>query len=170
MHKEEIIQKAEAFCKEHRVNRFPVNVITLCEQCGITVFGHMLPPAVSGFIVIQEEPFQDFGTGHLIVMNSCDSAGRQRFTIAHELAHYVLHREGNEPIYAHRDAGQNDGIEREANIFASNLLMPTALMEKFLRGLDGYPQSVLADQVASAFAVSHEAALVRLDQLGLIGG
>ena len=169
MENNHIVQLAEAFCEKHKVNEFPVNVISICNKLGISVFEQHLPPAVSGFIVVQEEPFRDFGTGSLIVVNAADSPGRKRFTIAHELAHFELHREEG-ALFAHRDAGQNGGIETEANIFASNLLMPEALVRKFLSIFDDIPDDYRIQDVSRAFAVSKEAALVRLSQLGLIGG
>jgi hypothetical protein len=63
-----------------------------------------------------------------IYFKSGRSAGRQRFTVAHELGHYLLHRRKypdgfrcNEEAVDARDGNQ---IEREANEFASGLLMP----------------------------------------------
>ena len=170
MKKETIIQKAEAFCKEHQVDQFPVNIVSICNRLNISVFERPLPSGVSGFIVIQEEPFKNFETGRLIMVNSSDSAARKRFTIAHELAHYVLHKKEGEPIYAHRDAGQHGGIETEANIFASNLLMPKALVKKYLSIFDDCTNRFRVEQLALASAVSNEAAHIRLDQLGLMGG
>lgn len=56
------------------------------------------------------------------------SPGRQRFTVAHELGHYLLHRrarpEGFRCGEAAVDARDGIQIEREANDFAATLLMP----------------------------------------------
>ena len=62
-----------------------------------------------------------------------DNCSIVRFTIAHELAHYILHRNGNK-LYAHRDSDVEgvikSSIEREANFFAANVLMPEKLIEE----------------------------------------
>ena len=173
MLKSDIMQKAKDFCSEHSIEEYPVRIVDLCKKMGISVFEEYLPKDVSGFIVIQEEPFHDYNSGRVIVANLSDSAERRRFTIAHELAHYLLHRDDNQPLYAHRDAGQNGGIEREANIFASNILMPEDLVRSFLDEIkdevpgklfDSYKIILLADQ----FAVSRPAAETRLKELNLL--
>lgn len=64
---------------------------------------------------------------------ACADDGRHRFTIAHEIGHYFLHRDGV------KLARVNDGYilqayrnpEWQANIFGSELLMPN----KLIRGL-----------------------------------
>lgn len=174
MFKSDVVRRAKEFCLEHSIEEYPVRIVDLCKKMGISVFEEYLPEDVSGFIVIQEEPFHDYNSGKVIVVNLSDSAERRRFTIAHELAHYILHRDDNQSLYAHRDAGQNGGIEREANIFASNILMPEDLVRSFMDEMedeapgklfDSYKVILLADQ----FAVSKPAAEVRLKELKLIG-
>ena len=71
--------------------------------------------------------------------------GRRRFTIAHELGHWVLHRPGQQSLFCRRatvapedaNAGRRRAarpplpeIEEEANAFAAALLMPAALIER----------------------------------------
>ena len=175
MQKSEIMKRAEQFCIKHDIMQYPVKIVELCRAEGISVFEEYLPRDVSGFIVIQEEEFENYGTGRLIVINLADSARRRRFTIAHELAHYILHRDESQPYYAHRDAGQNGGIEREANIFAGSILMPKHLVASALDDMSG---TVFGDalpfmkinHIAKEFAVSKDAAQVRLDQLSLLRG
>ena len=134
----------------------------------IKVYEEYLSDDVSGFIVIQKENFHQYNSNRVIVVNLSDSARRRRFTIAHELAHYVLHK-GNDELFAHRDAGQNDGIEHEANVFATNILMPKDLVFKVLDGVWSKMPSVLKIRhVADTFAVSLSAAQVRLEQLNIV--
>jgi len=171
MTKADIINKAERFCKENNIGSYPVDVVKLCRARDIWVFECLLPSDVSGFIVIQDEPFENFGTGRLIAVNVSDSAARKRFTIAHELAHFILHKKEGEAIYAHRDAGQSNEIERQANTFASNILMPKPLVLDVLSGIArGAHPSVMVDRVSYCFAVSADAAAVRLSQLGYVRG
>lgn len=55
-----------------------------------------------------------------------NSPGRSNFTIAHEFGHYVLHRKRQAQFQCSDDdaLGQGATIEREADEFASYLLMP----------------------------------------------
>jgi predicted transcriptional regulator len=93
---------------------------------------------------------------------------RRRFTIAHELGHLVLHA-GNSAAPAvfcrhvgSTEAAISDAIEREANHFAAELLMPGDLMRAAVARGETDPD-VLGDR----FEVSPVAAAWRLFNLGL---
>ena len=171
MNKREIYQRAQKFCLEHHIEEYPVKIVGLCNECGFEVHAEPLPQDVAGFIVVQDEPFTKFKTGKVIICNSNDRASRQRFTIAHELAHFVLHRNESQKFFAHRDVGQRGGIETEADLFAAQILMPADLVfkafEKLEKELRVVPQSMKARYIADEFAVSVEAAHIRLEQLGV---
>jgi Zn-dependent peptidase ImmA (M78 family) len=73
----------------------------------------------------------DLGRVVGIIYNSKDSVGRQRFTISHELGHYILdHLKSHKIKLEAIKIKTKNPIEREANIFAANLLMPDFLMKK----------------------------------------
>ena len=96
---------------------------------------------------------------------------RHRFTIAHEIGHWVCHcLEGRaaklEPSYCRATDIANDvdrKIEREANIFASELLMPEAAVRAAWGDLQD------AEAVAARMDVSPLAMGWRLFNLGLVG-
>ena len=90
---------------------------------------------------------------------------RRRFTIAHELGHFVLHRSAQasflcdkEGVYSGIDTLKK--IEREANDFASNLLIPGKILHHRIDGkhIDFH----LLSQLAKDFKVSLEAMCIRL--------
>ncbi|MBA2241083.1 MAG: ImmA/IrrE family metallo-endopeptidase [Solirubrobacterales bacterium] len=66
--------------------------------------------------------------------------GRRRFTIGHELGHWVMHRTGQQSLFCRRaqvepaepeDAGARPPLpvgEQEANVFAAALMMPAHLI------------------------------------------
>lgn len=173
MRNAEVIRKAEQFCTEHKIDAYPVDPISLCREYDFSVFEQPLDPEVSGFIVSQKENFMKYGSGKVIVVNASDRPRRQNFTVAHELAHYVLHRNPDDEIYAHRDAGQSGSIEHEANLFASCILMPENLIEEALERMHNrlwYDSSDLGIiiYIADEFLVSEEAAAIRLKQLKII--
>jgi hypothetical protein len=94
-----------------------------------------------------------------------DCPERSRFTIAHELGHFVLHRELQSRFECDNSgviSGQFDGrnIEREANEFASNLLMPLDVLRQLLGDQRKVTLQLLSD-IARAFQVSLEALCLR---------
>lgn len=64
--------------------------------------------------------------GWVISINSLHNEKRQRFTLAHELGHYILHKEKNsefkDAVFFRNEV--LDSMEYKANEFASELLMP----------------------------------------------
>jgi hypothetical protein len=91
--------------------------------------------------------------------------GRQRFTLAHEIGHYVLHK--NNP-HGRFDTGHQFAIwneaneEAEANIFAAELLMPDYLFTPRLkrqspsfRNLDQLAEDFSASRLATALQYVH---------------
>ena len=89
---------------------------------------------------------------------------RQRFTICHEIAHFVL---GHNPVVCtFNERSVSDPMrpnEHQANVFAAKLLMPEALVREHWRQLRDYRA------VAEVFLVSPEAMWRRLDGLDLLG-
>jgi hypothetical protein len=105
------------------------------------------------------------GTKWLLLYNSGSaSEGRQRFTIAHEFGHYLLHRQrqaafncGDDDIAAGRDP--EGDLEGEADEFAATLLMP---LDDFRRQVAGQPVDFdLLSRCADRYGVSLTAATLR---------
>ena len=102
--------------------------------------------------------------GHwLIRVNKLHDKKRQRFTIAHELGHYVYHKEdGQEFVDTTFFRGMtSDNLEYTANKFASELLMPE---EQVRQLIDRENVRNIAD-LASRFGVSSSAMLYRVKEL-----
>jgi|GEM_PF-419609 len=97
-----------------------------------------------------------------IFINSGDSLVRQRFTLAHEIGHAVLHEAVDKVDYRSNFSAPGDYKEREANQFASELLMPTELFRS------AWQERRDTFRMAAYFAVSHEAATYKAKNLGLI--
>lgn len=99
-----------------------------------------------------------------IFYNGKASPERRRFTIAHELGHFILHRGqrqsfncDKESVYSGIDTIRV--IEREADDFASNLLMPGDLLREWISNqrIDLHVLSAIAKR----FQVSFEALCIR---------
>lgn len=102
-----------------------------------------------------------------IYFDSNEHGNRQRFTVAHELAHHVLgHTQNGE---YHRDqvgnysTGTRDYREIEANQFAAELLMPEDAIYQLV-SREGVNST---SRLASIFNVSEEAMHWRLRALGM---
>jgi hypothetical protein len=111
-------------------------------------------------------------------ISAADPLPRRRFTAAHELAHFLLHRSIMGRFRADTDAtlreaddDVTDRIEREANRFAAELLMPEDVCRARAAELrEKYrccPRGVLVYRLASELLVSREALRYRLLSLGV---
>lgn len=110
----------------------------------------------------------------IIGINSSHPTSRQRFSIAHELGHLVLHRDeqfhvDEKPPIRFRDQESSlatNSDEIEANQFASELLMPENLV---MREIDKLPDDIDPEDavrhLADRFRVSEQAMTVRLNRL-----
>lgn len=146
--------------------KIPVDIIEIANLNDIKVFGGELDKKISGAIRYnkKEERFE-------ILVNKNDVRVRQRFTIAHELGHYFLHREylKNEELHIdsvlYRADEEKDEEARkreiEVNYFAGALLMNKTLVEKLRK------ENTITE-LAEIFDVSVSAMTVRLDILGLL--
>jgi hypothetical protein len=104
-----------------------------------------------------------------ILINQCQGEQRQRFTIAHELGHFLLdnHRSKESEGFrcsrgdfaADRTAKMTRAMkmEVEANEFAAELLMPTRLVGKLLARSPGVEMEHIL-RIAAEFNVSKESA------------
>lgn len=108
----------------------------------------------------------------VIGVNDTHANTRQRFTIAHEIGHLVLHSEILDKVhvdktfnYALKRDGRSkigqDRMEIEANKFAAELLMPSALLKKELQsGYIDFENGL--EELAKKYAVSVQAMSIKL--------
>lgn len=104
------------------------------------------------------------GNKWIIKINKGHSENRKRFTLGHELAHYILHKSESENFIDtifFRGISINN-IERAANEFAAKLLMP----EKKIKSLVNEKQIRNVGDLANQFGVSAAAMLYRVKQIG----
>jgi len=136
----------------------PVDVHKVAEFLGLKVqTGEISKDGVSAIFQKSE---------NRIIIQRSDVPTRQNFSIAHEIGHFILHKEKAEDVFYREEATNLDKEEKkeeqEANIFAAALLMP----EFFVKRLWNQFPDVLI--LADAFKVSQVAAYFRLKNLKLI--
>ncbi len=135
------MSEARAFIKRFQSSP-PVNVKEIAENLGLRVWEmSTLPENVSGKLFFNEN---GGSSGFSIGVNAQEGYLRKRFTVAHELAHFLLHRSlignGIEDDALYR-SGLSNQLETEANRLAADILMPYSLIERLqkegVRGVDG---------------------------------
>ncbi|MGK2286561.1 ImmA/IrrE family metallo-endopeptidase [Pedomonas sp. V897] len=140
-------------------DRKPVPIEEIITDLGLELVKESLDNEVSGYI--ERKP----DGRYRIVVNGNHPRTRQRFTAAHELGHYIYHRDllgdgvgDNRAYRAEGTRRPNPYIrpqhERQANSFAANVLMPRhALINVGNRN---------TEELAKEFGVSTEAMRIRL--------
>jgi Zn-dependent peptidase ImmA (M78 family) len=121
------------------------------------------------------------GDGGYILVNADDPVPRRRFSAAHELGHFLLHFRlaDADPVGGYlqedetiveEDEEELAAMERQANLFAAELLMPEEMCRKIAaealsRG--GHSPAYLEHKMAGELLVSREAARWRIRALRL---
>jgi hypothetical protein len=118
---------------DHYTANAPVDIIALAEALGLSVQQVVLDdPQCSG--EIRKDVKKGGFAGFSILVNAQHPRVRRRFTVAHEIAHFLLHRDriGNRLIDDRMYRSKlGQGREADANRLAGNLLMPAKLLTKF---------------------------------------
>jgi Zn-dependent peptidase ImmA (M78 family) len=139
----------------------PVQVGLIAERLGLQVFSITLSTEISGLIRRNENGAYE------IHVNNTDAAVRQRFTVCHEIAHYLLHRtlidaEGITDNILYRSKLTNRQ-EAEANKLGAAILLPWPKISEWHQERYGTaPHKLNIEQIASAFRASSLAVGFRL--------
>ncbi len=150
---------------EKYLSHYPVKVGKLADELGIAIKVSSLPTGVSGQIMRN-------GNQIMIRVNRHESRERQRFTIAHELAHFFLHLEliesspeGIKDNVLYR-SGAPEQIEFEANRLAAEIVMPIKQVRDVLsKRFNGIITDETVEALAEIFQVSKAAMEIRLSLL-----
>lgn len=147
---------------EKYASETPVPVFQILKELGLGPDFQMMDDNISGWI--ERRPDGTYG----VAINARHAPVRQRFTAAHELGHFIYHRDllgqGVGDTRAYRAAGTplpNSAIrpvhERQANSFAANLLMPRETIAALrAQGIER------PDALANRLEVSQHAMCIRL--------
>lgn len=163
--------KATNLLKKEGIEKLPVPVEAIARNLGAEIVYEPFKGDVSGMLVRRDD-------GHSIIgVNSTHSNTRQRFTVAHEIAHLLLHK--GKPTFVDSFVrlnlrnGDSTQEEMEANAFAAELLMPHGFVHAQIEDLtQKYPSMArgeLQQRLAKSFKVSAEAMGYRLKNLGIFG-
>lgn len=144
--------------------RVPTDVDAIARDMGLSV--KHVPMGLGRSGAIYRDPESPGQSGFTIEIDSEESRIRQRFTLAHEIAHYVLHRDlmrvGEKVVdnAMYRSQLSTD-YESQANRLAADIVMPKNRVREHF-GDDPDPASL-----AKKFEVSQQAMEIRIKHLGL---
>ena len=177
---EKVDDRARKMLEDTNALSLPVDLDKILAALELELRINPMGEEYSGFLAVDK---------HMIVVNERHPHVRRRFTIAHEIGHYDLHRRDRDPadVFVDRAAYFGDEDEREvyfrhnrlgiadyrmeaeANAYAAGLLMPKELLDRYLeQHADKIDLSKAEDirMVAEAFDVSWPAMGYRLRNFG----
>ncbi|MFS8182957.1 ImmA/IrrE family metallo-endopeptidase [Pseudovibrio denitrificans] len=151
----EVRSEIDEYLAEH-----PVKLGAIAKRLGVKVLLSTLPRGTSGQIGQENGNF-------VIRINRHEAKHRQRFTLAHELAHFLLHRdrivaEGGWSENVLLRSGQPANIEYEANRLASDLVIPSEQLAEVTAEYSGPMTSEVIEDLARRFGVSTAAMEIKL--------
>ena len=132
----------------------------IAKELGLIVRLATLPANISGEI----RQDQSAPSGYIIRINRHESRERQRFSLAHEIAHYLLHRSEigdgviDDVLYRSKLTNRK---EAEANRLAADLIMPWDMIRSEVQNTD-IRNDEARIEIADRFGVSIDALDIRL--------
>jgi hypothetical protein len=138
------------------VTRAPVSLRDVVNHLNLSLVESAREPFAS------EAALLPLGDGHQIRLSGATGERRRRFTIAHEIGHFVLHPQRVSPERGGATNYTTGREEREADAFAAELLMPEHLVRQAALEVGADPR-----RLADHFDVSEQAMSIRLRRLGL---
>jgi Zn-dependent peptidase ImmA (M78 family) len=162
---ENITKKIEKLLKVAGISKLPVDVTKIAEILGLNIKYQPYDDNFSGLLIRH-------GNEATIGVNSVHHENRRRFTIAHEIGHFLLHKGDlilDKDIRVNYRGAVNEHVdyekEREANMFASELLMPTKLLSKDLKRHQlNLMDDEQIEELATKYQVSRQAFMIRISQ------
>lgn len=142
-------------------NSFPIKVGEIAKSLDIVVKKATLSSGISGEI-------KETNGVCTIRINRHDIKARQRFTLAHEIAHFLLHRDkigdGITDDILYRSS-LSDALEAQANRLAADIIMPWFLLKKGLECRTDCKIEEKIEQIAIEAEVSPTAIKIRLGKI-----
>lgn len=163
----------ERLLSEHAVVSAPVPVEKIANSLGVEIRLESADDDLSGFLYRDRQRNLS-----LIGVNADHHPHRQKFTTAHELAHFLLHdfdsvhvdRQFKVWLRGDKASKGTDVEEKEANLFAAEILMPSRFLDRDVRriGTIDLLDEDAIQNLAERYGVSPQAMTFRLAYLGYV--
>jgi len=144
-------------------NEPPINIYLIVESLGIS----LVPTAFDKVAAVVGRAEPRLRRVPWIAVNSSQPSYRQRFSIAHELAHLLLHEE-ELVLHAHYFKKQFEKKEIDADSFASELLLPRDLLGASIENVKAKTTEETVLLLSHLYQVSFAAMAYRLYSLGIV--
>ncbi|MDR9497983.1 MAG: ImmA/IrrE family metallo-endopeptidase [Hydrogenovibrio sp.] len=151
-------QETKNLIRSYQEN-MPVKLGALAKDLGLVVKKSALGARYSGEIRLESELY-------VIRVNRLDSKDRQRFTLAHEIGHFLLHKEYigdgilDDVLYRSQLSNRK---EAEANRLAADILMPWDKLEEIRARHANLKREQRLEKISDEMGVSVPALRIRLD-------
>lgn len=146
----------------------PINLSKLAKKLNLSIYGKSLNKDISGAIL------KTIDGNYIIYVNTDEPFRRQRFTVAHEIAHFILHKDEIDKQLKGNLTELKNGImyrsklsniyETQANQLASEILIPIGKLKDYI--INKKINNI--NELSDIFKVSKHAMQIRLRQGGNI--
>ena len=157
-----LTEKQRAIVEKYQIPKTPkVPLGKIAKELGLIVKLATLPMKISGEI----RPNEDAPSGFIIRINRHEVRARQRFTLAHEIAHYLIHKDKikngiiDNVLYR---SNLSNAQEAEANRFAADLIMPWHILKEHIPSRKSINDEATIEEIANKMEVSRVALKIRL--------
>ena len=166
---------AERLLADTPAGSAPIPLKEIVKSLGVEIHQEAVEDDLSGFL------YRDHKRNLTIIgVNADHPPNRKKFTIAHELGHYLLHdfddvhvdRQFKVWLRNETSSQGTDDEEKEANLFAAEILMPARFIEADVQQIGNFDllnEKVIED-LAKRYGVSSQAMTFRLAYLGYVHG
>lgn len=145
-----------------RATSLPISVSEVCKRERIRLVSYRTGEDLIRRLGLEEhtEGNDAFSLRRIVFYDDTKPRQRQRFSIAHEIGHILLHSPKSATVYNREPSPSDDPLEAEANVFASRLLAPLCVLH--------YMNVQSASEIAELCNISLPAAIIRFERLQLI--
>lgn len=151
--------RARQILDQLQIDAPPVDVVMVASTHGLTIRYVTRLSSFEGRLIRERMEIE---------VNKNHHRHKQRFTIGHEIGHFVLAHSPVVSPYDDRSIADPSKVnERQANVFSSELLMPEPLVREHWAGLRRGERPI--DTMAECFDVSSQAMYYRLEELDMLG-
>lgn len=155
-----------------------VDIVSIVKQDSFKVEPRLMPIDTTGCLLVNDTISNK---ERLIIVNKTfknpdDEEDivfkKSRFITAHEYGHFILHKDSDNPFYAHRDSDKR-GTEKEleADYFSRSLLMPLDIFESYytlLKSISDNDNDFIIDALSLIFKVTRNKVDKRIEDLSLL--
>lgn len=168
---ESAIKVAKDLIKALEIKTYPVPIVSILNDLGFSVFvSDIKDKNISGYITIDPDYINKFNTDKITAVEITDTNGRQRFTLAHEFAHYLFDfdEKNTATFFNTYDIKKADNeAEKIPSRFAAEFLMPDFLFTKRYNELGNLTYYEKVTQLVQDFNVTRKAVEKRIVELNL---